>query len=187
MLITWKQVCGSWVIARDGMLVGRVRDVVVDPETGEIPALWVGTADGMQLLSINEIQRWTRDEIFVESFADLVSAEEFPRLEHVLQSEVKIIHALVFEQLQQPVKIGKCHNFAFDTLSPKLVSIEVVSGWFLWQKTRVIHRRQILEIKIDGIYVSPPVISEEIEVSSATDILGNSLPEPETSQTFRVR
>ena len=93
----------------------------------------------------------------------------------------------MFEQLQQPRNIGICRNFSFDTLSPKLVSIEVVAGWFLWQKMRVIHRRQILEIKAAGIFVSVPVIPEEVEVSSTADLLGNSLPEPETSQTFRVR
>ena len=183
--MTWKQVRGSWVLARDGAPLGRINDVVVNPNTGDIPALWIRTADETKLLAIDEIQRWTRNELFVDSPADLISPEEFPRLEEVLQQEVSIINAPVFEQHKEPLKIGTCHNFSFDTLSPKLVSIEISSGWFLWKNERIINRRQILEMKNNGIFVSAPLIKEPEKESSPTEILRSHIPEPETSQTFR--
>lgn len=185
MLITWKQVCSTWVLSRDGDPLGRVCDVVVDPDTGEIPALWVKSAEGMRLLSITEIQRWSREEIGVESLSDLILAEEFPRLRNVLQNEMKIIGVSVFEQRENLELIGKCYNFSFDTLAPRLLSLEVVSGSLFWKKVRIIHRRQILEIKKSGILVSVPVIPEVVETSS--DILRNSLPDPEARQTFRSK
>jgi uncharacterized protein YrrD len=185
MLITWKQLCGAWILSRDGEPLGRVRDVVVDPNTGEIPALWVKSVEGIQLLSVTEIQRWSREEIWVESLSDLISAEEFPRLQQVLQNEIRIIGVSVFEQREKPQLIGKCKDLSFDTLSPKLLSLEVESGILFWKNVRVIHRKQILEIKESGIFISAPVISDSVEDSSSVDILGNALPEPEVSQTFR--
>lgn len=180
--MTWKQVRGNWVLSREGMPIGRVQDMVVHPETGDVPALWVRSAEGTRLLSLTEIQRWSREEIWVESLADLISAEEFPRLQEVLKREVKIIQAPVFEQREVPQRIGVCQDFAFDTLSPKLVSVEVVSGWLFWKKERIIHRRQILEIKENGIFVLPPVLTDMVEKTSSADILSNPLPKPEVSQ-----
>lgn len=187
MLITWKQLCGTWILSRNGEPLGRVRDVVVDPSTGEIPALWVRSAEGIQLLSLTEIQRWSREEIWVESLSDLISAEEFPRLQQVLQNEVKIIGSPVFEQKEKPEPIGKCCNFSFDTLSPKLLSLEAASGILFWKNVRIIHRRQILEIKESGIFVSAPILAETAEsMPSSVEILRNTIPEPETSQSFRA-
>lgn len=185
MLITWKQVRGSWVLDHDNAPLGRVRDVVVNPHTGDIPALWINSADGMKLLAVSEINRWTRAEIFVESLADLISPEEFPRLKKVLQQEVPLINAPVWEQIESLKKIGTCVNFSFDTLSPNIVSIETSSGWLFWQQTRIIHRRQILKIKTDGIFVSAPILAEKIKMSSSPEILKSSIPEAETSQSFR--
>ncbi len=186
MLITWKQVRGIWILAHDGAPLGRVRDMVVNPQTGDIPALWVNSANGMKLLAISEIRRWTRNEIFVESLSDFISPEEFPRLKKVLQQEVPIINAPVFEKVESLKKIGTCNNFSFDTLSPRIVSIETSSGWCLWQQTRIIHRRQILKIKADGIFVSAPILSEKIKTSPSSEILRTSIPEAETSQSFRT-
>ena len=183
--MTWKQVRGSWVLSREGMPIGRVQDLVVHPDTGEIPALWVRVAGEIKILSFTEIQRWSRDEIWIESLSDLISAEEFPRLERVLQNEVKIIGAAVFEKKETLELLGKCQNFSFDTLSPKLLSLNVVSGAFFWKKLHVIHRRQILEIKESGIFVSSPLITEEVEKISSVDIMGNPLPDSEVRQTFR--
>jgi len=183
--MTWKQVRGSWVMAPDGAPLGRVRDMVVNPHTGNIPALWINSADGMKLLAVDEINRWTRTEIFIESLTDLILPEEFPRLKKVLQQEVSIINAPVFEKAESLKKIGTCNNFSFDTLSPSLLSLETISGWLIWQQTRIIHRRQILEMKKNGIFVSIPILAEKIKRSSSPEMLQGSLPEAETSQSFR--
>ncbi len=185
MLTTWKQICGNWVLARDGAPLGRVRDMVVNPETGEIPALWVSAAEGIKLLAVSEIQRWTRTEIFVESLLDLISPEEFPRLKKVLNHEVPIINAFVFEKIKKPQNIGKCENFTFDTLSPRLLSIETNKGWWLWSKKRIINCDKIEEITSRGIFVTSPLITERTETKQEAKILQKVLPEPETSQTFR--
>ena len=185
MLITWKQVRNTWVVAQDGAPFGRVRDVVVNSHTGEIPALWVQTPEGMKLLAVSEIQRWTRNEIFIDSPTGLIFPEEFPRLKDVLKQEIQIIKAPVFQKSKTQIKIGECQNFSFDTLSPKLLSIQVITGMLLWKRSKIIHRRQIIDIKIDGIFVSAPIVTEKAKKTTSAKILQNSIPEPEISESFR--
>jgi sporulation protein YlmC with PRC-barrel domain len=185
MLTTWNQVRRSWVLSPDGTPLGQVRDIVVNPKTGDIPALWIRATDGMKLLAISEIKRWTRTEVFIDSSTNLVFPEEFPRIEEVLKHEIQIIKAPVFEKINKHVKIGECQNLSFDTLSPRLISIEVTKGAFLWKQSRVIHRRQILKIKSNGIFVSAPIVVEKVKEQNPTKILRKSIPEPEASQSFR--
>ncbi len=185
MLTTWKQVRKSWVLSHDGTPLGQVRDIVVNSLTGDIPALWIRTTNGMKLLAVDEIQRWTRKEVFIDSPTNLISPEEFPRIEDVLKHEIQIIKAPVFEQINKSVKIGECQNLSFDTLSPRLISIEVTKGVFLWKKTHIIHRRQILKIETNGIFVSAPIVLEKAETNTPAEILRKTIPEPEASQSFR--
>ncbi len=186
MLITWKQVQNTWVLMRDGTPIGQVKDMVINPHTGEIPALWIKTIGDMKLLTIGEIERWQRDEIFIESPTVLIMPEEFPRIQEVLDQEIPIIGAPVWEGEKAIQRMGKCTDFSFDTLSPHLLSIEVTRGIFFWKRMRIIHRRQILRMNEKGICVLPPIVQEKETVSNpSTAILTGSIPEPEMSESFR--
>ena len=183
MLTTWQHVRGNWVLGRNSDPLGRVRDLVVNPETGEIPALWINTSDGMSLLATSEIHRWHSSEIFVESPADLISPDEFPRLKNVLEHEVKIINAPVFELREVPIKIGHCTNFNLETRSPHLISIEIKKGWLFWEKKRIIPRIKIEEINSHGIFVTSTLLTERTKTAPDAEILSKAIPEAKISQS----
>ena len=185
MLKTWRKTRGNWVLGKNSDPLGRVRDMVINPDTGEIHALWVKTADGMKLLAISEIHRWHRDEIYTESPSDLISPEEFPRLKAVLDNEVPIINAPVFEVRDVPFKIGSCYDFTFESRSPRLLSIEVRQGWSFWQQKHLIQRTKIEEINARGIFVTSNLITEKEAITKDLDILPNAIPEAKTTQSFR--
>ncbi len=188
MLTTWKRVRGSWVLGRNSDPIGRVRDLVVNPDTGEIPALWVKTPDGMKLLTVGEILRWHSTDIFIESPADLISPEEFPRLKNVLENEVPIINAPVFELLETPKKIGVCNNFAFETRSPRLISIETTKGWWFWEKKRLIPRVKIEEINSRGIFVTSTILTErEEEATQDSELPAKAVSGAKSTQSSQAK
>ena len=184
MLTSWKKIRGSWVLSKNSDPLGRVRDLVINPETGEIPALWVHAPEGMKLLALSEITRWHSKEIFVETPTDLISPEEFPRLKNILEKEVPIINAPVFELRETPQKIGKCYNFTFETRSPRILSIETTKGWWLCNQKRIIPRTKIEEINNKGIFVTSTLLTQREESPQEIDILQNAITEAKTSQSF---
>lgn len=167
------------------MPLGRLTDTVVNPDTGAIEAFWVRTPQGLRLLLPDDITRW-RGEIVLENPQDLVTAEDFPRLEQLLDREVSIIGAPVFqEDPRGQIKIGRARNFTFDTLSPKLIALEVVRGFWLFRQYVIISRSRLLRITEEGVFVAPNILKLSDEEKPILARPGKTLPEPEQTQVSR--
>lgn len=186
MLTSFRDARKTWIVS-DGehaMPLGRLTDTVVNPDTGAIEAFWVRTPEGLRLLLPDDITRW-RGEIILEHPEDLVTAEEFPRLEQLLDREVSIIGAPVFqEDPRGQIKIGRVQNFTFDTLSPKLLALEVARGFWMFRQYALIPRSRLLRITEEGIFVAPNILKLSDEEKPALARPSKILPEPEQTQVF---
>lgn len=156
MLTNFRLAVGTTVIARNALIkdspVGKVIDTVIDSNTGNIEALWIGTGEGMRLLLTKDILHWKPSEIVITDENDLVVAAELPKLQKVLSKEVRILNTKVFGEFSKKV-IGKVFNFAFDTISPSILSLQVRSGWGIFGQVRIIPRSKITRMTEEAIYV----------------------------------
>ncbi len=169
----------TWVFSkRNGpqIPVGRLIDFVINPDTGVFEAFWVNTTDGLRILLPKDILRWQNRKILIESSGDFTDPKLLPRLKKIMDREVPILGARAFsvlttiQDLAQKnmgtrIFIGRVKNFSFDTLSPRIVTIIVESGFLWWKKQRIIPRTRILKIEPEGIYISEnQIIVEEKSV-----------------------
>jgi uncharacterized protein YrrD len=150
------------------MPLGKLMDIVIDPNTGKCEAFWVQTLDGLRLIDMKDIHRWGKNEIYVSSQKDILKPEEFPRITPILEREVPIISAKVFvREGKIPRKIGKVKDLAFQTNSLLLLGILVNTGWWIFGKKIDIPRARILEITEDGIFITNNLIKVEEKPDTA--------------------
>ena len=164
MLTTFNEAYKTWIFAKNAELsdlpVARLLDFVINPETGIFEALWVTTKNGFRLIAVKAILRWNSDEILISDENEILKPDEFPRLKKILDKEVAILGARVF--LNKKNYIGKVINFAFDSISPRVLSIHVRSGIWIFGKKRIIPRSRISKITKKGIFIEDtPIKSME--------------------------
>ena len=133
------------------MMIGYLVDMVIDPDTGIFKALWINSIDGQKLLVPKDIIYWNSQKILIDDVNILSKAEDLPRLQKTFEKECPILGAWVYEH-KQSKPFGKVANFMFDTISPRILSLEIKSGWF-GLKHRLIPQGQIDKIDQRGIWV----------------------------------
>lgn len=161
-------------IDNDKFPIGYVYDVVVNPRDGVFAALWIKTPGGLKIMALEDIKLWTENDVRITSFEALVDADDMPRLAKILDREIPIIGNRVWCEKKV---LGRVKNFAFDTISPRLLSLIVQSGWWLFGKKRIIPRTRIQKITKDGIYISNNLLKTPAEVRKGKNL---PVPEPKT-------
>ena len=159
MLTSYSGTYKTWIFSHQdekGVPIGRVIDFVINPENGHFEAIWAQSSHGLRLLSIKDIIRWDEQELVINSEKDFLKAEDFPRLQPILEKEVALLGTKVFSETQQ--YLGRVKDFAFDTISPKILSLLVQNGWWFIGKKSIIPRNKIIKIASTGIYISENVI-----------------------------
>ena len=142
MLTNYASTYKTWIFSKQNekeVPVGRIIDFVINPSNGHFEALWAQTSHGLRLLSVKDIIRWDEQELMINSDKDLLEAEVFPRLKPVLEKEVAILGTKVFSETRY---IGRVKDFAFDTISPKILSLLVKNGWWFFGRKSIIPRKK---------------------------------------------
>jgi len=156
MLTTFSNAHKTWIYAQEGLSVdipiARTVDFVINPKNGIFEAIWVMEQKGLKLINIKDILRWNTKEIFINNKNVILDSEKHPKLQSVLENELSIIGAPVFTNKKK--FLGKVKNFVFDTISPRILSLIVKSGFLFFGKTRIIPKSRITKITTDGIFVS---------------------------------
>ena len=163
MLTSFNEAYKTWIYAKspdDKAPVAQLVDFVVNPETGIFEAFWVNTITGLKLVSAKDIALWTEEEIFITDEQAMLDPKELPRIDKVLEKEIPILGALVFHG---KTYLGKVVDFAFDTISPRLLSLTIYSGFWIFGKKQIILRKQIKKITKNGIFISEPTIKIDLE------------------------
>lgn len=153
MLTNFRREKKSVIVIEEGENVtpiGKFFDFVIDPDTGKCEAIWVQSFVGMKILFPQDIQFWQEGIIKVNSEDDLRNPDEEPKLKAVFDREVPVIYAPVFEE---KANLGQVINFAFDTISPRILSLIVQKGFWIFGTSRIINYKNIVAITEDGIQI----------------------------------
>ncbi len=135
--------------------VARFIDFVINPDTGIFEAIWVESPEGLKIILPQDIVQWDENEILITDEQEILDSDSLPRLRKVLDKEIAILGAKVFAG---KTPLGEVIDFAFDTISPRLLSITVKSGFWIFGEKRVIRQDQILKITKEGIFVTEPKV-----------------------------
>ncbi len=145
--------------ANDEMPLGLLIDMVVNPNKGTFEAFWIKSLDGQKLLLPKDILSWDSQNITISDNNDLSAPEDLPRLAKIFSKECPILKATVFDRAHNKV-LGKVRDFTFDTISPRLLSIEVEKNFFGWGRHRIPQHR-IIKITPTQIVVDSSVLKTE--------------------------
>jgi len=167
MLTTFRQSFKTIVQTKsDDLPLGLLVDMVVNPNTGAFEAFWVKALDGTKLLLPKDILFWNTEQITISDANDLAIPESLPRLGKIFEAECPILKTIVFDKALNK-NIGVVRDFTFDTLSPRLLALEVQSGYFGLKRQRILQHR-IIQIEAKRIIVDSTVLkteSEELKVN----------------------
>ena len=143
------------------LMIGYLIDLVVNPETGIIVALWINGLEGKRLLLPEDVLHWNQEEISIQDVQDLSPAESLPKLDKIFKIECPILKTNVYTPAQKK-PIGRVTNFIFDTLSPRILSIEVATG-FLGIHKIIIPKNRITKITEEGIFITDNRLKMKLE------------------------
>lgn len=162
MLTTFRLSFKTMVQAKSSDLpLGLLIDMVVNPNTGVFEAFWVKTMNGAKLLLPKDILFWDAEQITVNDENDLALPTDLPRLRKIFDQECPILKAKVYDRALQQ-SIGTVRDFTFDTLSPRLLAIEVQRGLLGLQRHKIPQHR-IVEIEAHQITVDSTLLKTEPE------------------------
>ena len=166
MITTFNREIKKWIFARNStekdIPVARTLDFIIDPETGKFQALWVITPHGVSFVAISDIAQWTEKEIVVYNENEIAKPENSPKLVAFAEKEVPILGAKVFIKNTRGKCLGKVTDFAFDTISPQILSIHVKKGFWIFGKKRIIPRAKISKISKSGVFITENVESKKV-------------------------
>ncbi len=180
MLTSYFESYKTWIFAKNGpiknMPIGRLLDFVINSENGIFEGLWVKTGKFTGILSPKDILEWNDEGIFILQENEISLPDKFPKIKKILEKEVPILGNYVFIEKTKKL-IGKVSDFSFDTISPRILSLHVNSGFWIFGKQRIIGQKQIIKITGKGIFIKEPIIKikEEKIKSSINKKLKSSL------------
>ena len=155
MSIFFNQVRGLSVIShKSGDLLGRVEDLVVDPETGKFLALVVlRKLSEVSLVKLDKIKEFNHQAVTVlnnQSLEKISSGEIF----NIIQNKIKIKGNKVITE--SGTRLGRVIDYEIDLVSNKLSTIFVRTK--ILGKPLIISRNQIISIGKEAIIVRDQVI-----------------------------
>ncbi|MCK5460543.1 PRC-barrel domain-containing protein [Candidatus Gracilibacteria bacterium] len=164
MLTSYSESYKTWVFSKNAndssLPIARLLDFVINPETGIFEALWVQSAKGTNLLCPKDIISWNEESILIADENEILETKELPRLKKTLKKEVPLLNTKVFT-IKTNTYLGIITDFAFDTISPRVLSITVKSGFWIFGSKKIIVRTRIKKITKTGIFVSENLVKIE--------------------------
>lgn len=170
MLTTFKQSYKTLIQSKnDDVPTGLLLDVVVNADTGVFEAFWVKSLEGQKLLLPKDIISWDSQQITITDSNDLSTPEDLPRLRKIFEKECSILRARVYDRAHQKM-LGTVRDFTFDTISPRLLAIEVEKNWFGFGRHKIPQHR-IIKIQDDKITVDSSVLKTEQKLDKKIPVL----------------
>ena len=149
----------------DDLPLGLLIDMVINPHTGVFEAFWVKGLDEAKLLLPKDILFWDNQQITISDQNDLSSPSQLPRLNKIFEQECSVLKAPVYD-IALKKNLGQVFDFTFDTISPRLLALEVKCGWLGIKRQRIPqHRIQCIEsnrIVVDSSALKPEAPVEKL-------------------------
>jgi len=147
----WSQVVGLPVYSsEEEQLLGRLRAVFVNPESGQILAFLVGW---FRVATPHDIRQWGTDSITLRSEEDLVPPSDILRIEEFGLRRTLLNGKKVLTRSGK--RLGRLRDFAFDPTTSSLTTLDVSKTffWFEWAQ-RTFPAKDIQEITETAIILN---------------------------------
>ena len=165
----YRQTIGINVETHTGIVLTRIRDVIMNVEKGKVVGFLV-TSGPQKAISPMDIIKWSRS-IIIHDTNDIIDVDDVIHIQNALEKNIKIYQKKVMTKDEEYV--GKVIDFGIDNRFFELTCLVVAKtflGIFFWDK-RLISSKDIIEIKKDKIVVKnlvKPVKMKKLQVDLAT-------------------
>jgi sporulation protein YlmC with PRC-barrel domain len=148
-----------------GTQLALTTDVIVDPKNLTITACYVageGVDSDPSVLFMEDIREAGELGFIIDDSTRLMPLEGLVRLQAIIDTGFTLIGAQVVDIRGN--KVGKVTDYSFTPLGYTVQQLFVKPGFVqsLLHASRIIHRKQILDIKDNVIIVDSPDVTEKI-------------------------
>ena len=147
----YTQTIGTPLFTSDGIVVGLIIEIVIDPATGKVAGFLL-TPGGQHVVAPNDVIFWEKN-IFIQDEEDILETHEIFKVAEILQKNIPIIGNKVFTK--NGTYLGKVYDIGLNPklfVMTKLAVAKNILGLFPHDKKLIAHAN-ILEIKPDRIIV----------------------------------
>lgn len=166
----YSQTVGTEVFTPEGSRVGKVTEVVIDPETGKLLGFLLGP-HGQYIITPSDVLFWN-DQITISDVDDILETAEIFKVQQVLQKDIPVLKNKVVTE--KGLYLGHVLDFAIHTrlfVLTKMYVAKKMLGLFPYDEKLIAHKN-ILQMKKEAIIVKNP--STEIPVKDSK-LLKNKL------------
>ena len=161
----YTKIIGTPVRDVDARPITAVRDVLIDPATGNLCALEVDSGKN-RVVTPMDIISW-REAILINDSGSIVDSDEIMRVDELVKQDIRVYKNRV--ESKDGTYIGKVYDFSIGDIDfslKKLFVAKDIFGLARYDK-RIISAKDIVEILKEKIIVKgdKAVIKEEEEVS----------------------
>ncbi len=160
------QSVGTPIISEQGQRLGKLEDVIINPDTGKIAGFSLGSS-GKKFIAQIDVLSWSSN-IKVNDISDIVEAGEVIQIEKILEDGRTIYRKKVFTKNEE--FIGIVIDMGLDNKLFKLNCLVVAKGFLgiiFWDK-KIIAAQDIIEIREKKIIVKnlvKPVKMKKLRVA----------------------
>ncbi len=161
----YTQAVNAEVVSTNGEFIGRVLEVLVDPNTGKVAGFLL-FPKGKKVLAPSDIVFWDQ-HIIIHDADDIMEINEILKVKEVLAKHTPIIKNKVFTE--DKIYLGTVMNFAIDTkhfVLTKILVAKAILGIF-YHDEKIITYNNIIEITPDAIIVKSPRIPLKVKEKSS--------------------
>ena len=151
----FNQIIGTDIVTENGTLVGRVGDMVIDPDTGKVLGFLLGFKN-KKIITPVDVLSWNQ-RMIIHDIDDVFDLEEIIKAEKVVKRNVCIMQNKVVTK--GGLYLGKVYDFSVHHqmfILTKILITKSFLGIFNYDKKIVAHHN-ILEIKQEKIIVKDPI------------------------------
>ena len=166
-----------------GTQLAQTSEPIIDPKDLSVVACYVvgeGLDSDPTVLFMNDIREAGELGFIIDDSTNLMPLEGLVRLQEVIDAEFDLIGAHVVDV--RGSKVGKVTDYSFDpsdyTVQQLFVKPGIVQS--LIHDSRLIHRKQIVDVKGDVIIVDSPDVTDNIrETAEKASSLVNPFRSPD--------
>lgn len=165
----YRQTIGLPIISHSGQPLSRVREVIINPDTGKIAGFFVMNGQNKVIAPI-DIVSWD-NVIIVNDSDDIIESDDVHSIREALKKDTRIFKKKVFTKSGHA--LGKVLDFAMNSQFFEITSLVVAKSFFsiaFWDK-KIVSAKDIIEIRPDKIIVKDlvqPLKMEKFQVDMAS-------------------
>ena len=157
MIISFFNLRYVWVFSSQDSKIplGKIYDVIINPENLIILAFWIRTPRGLKVLLVRDILFFNGRRVEISSVRDLAEARGIPALNKIFAKECPIINAKVYAGKTKKSRfIGVVKDFLLNSVAPTVLNIRVKKGCFFFAKNYLISRAKIHKVTKKGVFLT---------------------------------